>query len=332
MYEHILNLYRNLTKKRGNTEKYYIIDGQKKNILEESWDILIILDACRFDIFNEVYRNHFSGDVKKAISPATFTTEWLSKTFIDFYDDIIYISTNPYISSKPEYFDENMFIANKHFFKVIDVWDFGWNKQIGSVHPKDVNKAILKTKSKFINKRFIIHYVQPHGPYIGNNYIHYIPINNPTTTTAEYRWLVSDTDLIRIFKKIFEKILGKDIIWKIGEFLGYSFKSQIDSIGCKEGKEGIRKAYKENLELVLKYVAELLENVSGKILITSDHGEYLGENGIYGHGFKPRKSPIIEVPWLVMEKSNLERKSISEKEKIKEKIRILKKKFPNQKG
>ena len=89
--------------------------------------------------------------------------------------------------------------------------------------------------------------------------------------------------------------------------------------------KGIRNAYKENLEVVLESVAELLEHISGRILITADHGEYLGENGRYGHGFKvPRRPPIVEVPWLIIEKEKSKEREDSDKEIIKERIKRLK--------
>jgi len=46
---------------------------------------------------------------------------------------------------------------------------------------------------------------------------------------------------------------------------------------CRVGMVGLRKAYKENLELVLGYVAELSESLPGNFLITADHGELLRE-------------------------------------------------------
>lgn len=100
--------------------------------------------------------------------------------------------------------------------------------------------------------------------------------------------------------------------------------SQSDSIGYKEGMKGLRNAYTENLEVVLESVAELLENASGRILITADHGEYLGEYRRYSHGLVPRRPPIVEVPWLLIEKEKSKQKEVSDKEIIKERIKRLK--------
>jgi len=73
-------------------------------------------------------------------------------------------------------------------------------------------------------------------------------------------------------------------------------KIQISKILAKEGVAGVRNAYRENLELVLNYVKQLVAEIpSGKIIITADHGEWLGEDGRYGHA-------LMEVPWLEIKK------------------------------
>ena len=62
----------------------------------------------------------------------------------------------------------------------------------------------------------------------------------------------------------------------------------------------MRKAYRENLRIVLEHVAELCDELlrhkpSARIVIASDHGELLGENGKYSHGI--RTLYTSEVPW-----------------------------------
>lgn len=79
------------------------------------------------------------------------------------------ISANPYINSKTEV---KGFNARKHFYKIIDVWDSGWNDELGTVPPENVNRIALNIIKQFahVQKRFIIHYLQPHFPYISKNF------------------------------------------------------------------------------------------------------------------------------------------------------------------
>ena len=51
----------------------------------------------------------------------------------------------------------------------------------------------------------------------------------------------------------------------------------------KIGLEGLKVACEFNLRLVPIYIREQLKNLDETIIITSDHGEDLGEKGIYGH-------------------------------------------------
>jgi hypothetical protein len=323
---------------RGNTHDlgFYDIGGETKNVLEENWDYLIILDAGRFDFFNDLYRNHLNGNLKKAISPATTTMMWLNKVFTDFYEDIVYVSANPYINSRIAVTDQYglKFEGKKHFFKVVDVWKFGWDERLGTVHPNSVNDAIFKIKENYKNKRFVLHYMQPHEPYISTDYIRYIKedyIKRREETNRSIN-VKTQAPLRKAIRKIrtsagkaITKSFGIEVTWKIINLVDGSPVSQPISIYIEEGMKGLRKAYRENLGLVLESVAELLENVSGNILITADHGEYLGENRRYGHGLVPRHPPIIEVPWLIIEGNRPKRKKIIEREIIKERIERLKK-------
>ena len=45
----------------------------------------------------------------------------------------------------------------------------------------------------------------------------------------------------------------------------------------------LKKGYEDNVILVLRCVDELIEYLEPPLLITSDHGELLGEYGLYGH-------------------------------------------------
>ena len=84
----------------------------------------------------------------------------------------------------------------------------------------------------------------------------------------------------------------------------------MDVVRRKHGKNGLMEAYKENLRIVLDYVAKLCKKFPRKkIVITSDHGELLGEEDAYEHPngpidkifnnlFLKRKKILQEVSWL----------------------------------
>jgi hypothetical protein len=72
-------------------------------------------------------------------------------------------------------------------------------------------------------------------------------------------------------------------------------------------RESVWKAYRENLELVLDSVKTLLEADTGKAVITSDHGNLLGDwvgpipTRAYGHPHNLYTDGLLEVPWLIIE-------------------------------
>jgi len=102
----------------------------------------------------------------------------------------------------------------------------------------------------------IIHYIQPHDPWIG-----------------ETKILKEEDELI------WEKIKWGPI-----------------------SKETIRKAYKDNLKLVLDEIDKLIPQLDGKIIITSDHGELLGEKLLFSHTDHLYTPELVEIPWLEINK------------------------------
>jgi hypothetical protein len=57
------------------------------------------------------------------------------------------------------------------------------------------------------------------------------------------------------------------------------------------------KDYGRNLLLGLDQVAELVDRTEGRILVTSDHGNLLGEYGLYGHPRGVAYPELRRVPW-----------------------------------
>ena len=268
---------------------------KEQNIQEENWDNLIILDACRFDTFNKVYKEYINGKLIQKISKGSYTGEWLINTFPDKYD-ITYISANPYINSygiplnkcRSEY--KNYFWnAIDHFNKIIDVWDFGWNKEFDSIHPEQVNEAYLSTKDD--NKK-IIHYVQPHYPYLSYDGVY----------ETRYKVEILKEGYVKFFiTNVFNK-RSRSLFWKkILEKINPNYKlSQLEKLYLKIGIDKLLYYYEDNLRIVLQYVSQLIENFNGITIITTDHGEAFREQGIWGHPIEKHIPVLIEVPWLVV--------------------------------
>jgi len=123
-----------------------------------SWNVLIVLDACRYDYF--VKLNPFKGRLTKLEVKSMDTITWLRLNFPDKYP-YVYVSASPFCNSKVKV---SGFFGGEHFKKVVDVWKDGWDENLKTVPPNQVTKHALP----YINEdKLIIHYMQPHFPSIG---------------------------------------------------------------------------------------------------------------------------------------------------------------------
>lgn len=317
-----------------------------QRLIESNWKFLIILDACRYDAFLSLYKLFFSGNLVMLNSPGSCTTEWFVNTFKKRFEDVIYISANPYITSihsstgldlKKGFFKIN---AKQFFYKVVDVWHFGWDETLGTVHPETITSIALKLINKHPEKRFIIHYLQPHAPYIGKPILGYpkpnIAQGQILSGLANSKSKMMDP-LFRIIHECLKTIgVGDLYLSMLAELLSLPPLSPMDLTRRKYGVEGLRKAYMENLRIVLTYVSVLISNIesfSREIVVTSDHGEFLGEKGMLGHPCGCSDSIVRAVPWLKVKHLQEDIKQRKElcRYKLKNRLHFLLNKTENQK-
>jgi hypothetical protein len=272
--------------------------------MNEDWDYLIVLDACRYDYFEKVWQKYLPGKLCKRLSVGSSTLEWRDKSFAQYYGDVVYVSSNPYISQHRI----RNFAAEDHFYKVYDLWNEGWDEKKGTVLPETVTYKAIEVLKKHPGKRFIIHYMQPHEPYltprlVSRGYASRLPVAlyHETIKRGSKMWFVN-----KLQHKLFTMLCAagleqRIIVWKLREILGLPPVNPMDVVRRKYGSAVLREAYSENLELVLTSVSELLRGLSGRIIVCADHGDMLGEGGHYGHWPRSSKKLLIEIPWLVIE-------------------------------
>lgn len=240
------------------------------SVMEEDWDTLLILDACRYDTFTEVC--NLPGETQKRRSQATATDDFLRANFTDGpYYNTVYVTANPRVRTTEA-------IENQ-FHDVIHVWKTHWHDELETIHPEDVANEACKARQRYPNKRIIVHFMQPHGPFIG-----------PTGRTQ-----LDSHSGITNHKRIAEnEEPSEDSTW-IWQQLRQGL---ID-------ESVVKRAYKENLNVVLPYVKSLIETWTERVIVTSDHGNMMGERAwpfpvpIYGHPNGIRTDELVEVPWHV---------------------------------
>jgi len=248
------------------------------------WDHLIILDACRYDYFAKLWKLRYYN-VQKVKSPASWTLEWLSKVFNRKFPNVAVFTATPYINnSKHEICLHGIcWKARDKFRKIIEVWKIAWDNELMTVPPWNlyniVKLSIQLDKRTSTKHRNVIWFLQPHYPYLSQEFV-------------------------GLLKRISSKYSSSSFVEGSLDIL----MRHITGIIINNNLELIRKMYEETLKITLDYIYKLIKILDGRVLITSDHGELLGENIFYivlstlknylGESFNPhyinnKKSPNI---------------------------------------
>lgn len=231
-------------------------------VMDKDWDYLILLDACRYDTFKKVV-DEGAGYV---ISGGTGTSAWMMWNFGEKHKDVIYIAGNPHLASN----HLKKRLGFNPFYMVKEVWAYGWDSALKTVPPEQVTNAALEALESFPEKRMIIHYNQPHHPYI------------------------ADKELLEMDEGTWNALEGG--LW------GEQRKTTPLRL-ARRGElsvERIKEAYEENLIIVMEEVRRLAKELPGRVVLTADHGEAFGEFGHYGHGGHLRIEALVKVPWVIL--------------------------------
>jgi hypothetical protein len=170
-------------------------------VVEEDWKNLIVLDACRFDLFEQV--NEFEGILDYKYSKGTHTVEWAKDNFDEDLDDIVYISGNPQVST----YKLRKWTGNSQpFHHLENVWQYGWDEEQNTVPPGEVVDAASELKEQYPEKRFIIHFLQPHHPFVGEETLNTSEHQNDVLNSMDWRPVLDELDVVQI-KDSFQKNL-----------------------------------------------------------------------------------------------------------------------------
>lgn len=248
------------------------------SVWDRDWDVLVVLDATRVDLMRQEI-----GDVDglpnsagSRWSEASCSLDWIDRVFGEENRTNAlragYVTANPWSGhDNPGQVSVDL-TEGREVGYLDEVWRDGWqdiNGGVETVPPEVVtNRAITawRRREELDIDRLIVHYMQPHQPF-----------------RARPEWLGESSNLANLMEP------GREAgfcIWqetKAGNF---------DS-------DEVWDAYADNLRWVLTDVAQrLLENCDAKVGITADHGNGMGEWGVWGHppgGVTPQ---VRKVPWV----------------------------------
>lgn len=268
------------------------------SVMEQDWDTLIILDACRYDSFEKLVE--FDGELSKVHSVAHSTGQFLKKNFGGRqFHDTVYVSGNPQVQAN---------LPEDTFHKRIPVWKNEWDEELETVAPDTVTERAKEAARNYPDKRLIVHYMQPHQPFVGEQGREMMLEQGLRGANA----LTDDKEQLKLYQA-----------------LRYGLVDISD--------ERLRELFEENLQVTLDSIEKLLESHTGKTVITADHSELLGDTvGVlpmkgYGHPSGLHVEELLTVPWFELpvdsrrdiESDEPEESVKSETESVEERLEAL---------
>ena len=248
------------------------------DMAKEEWDHLLILDACRADMFEEVV-GPVGEQYERVRSNASATPEWIERTFSEKrLGDTVYVTSNPWASREaPDSFHDivNLWVEETEL-EHADIQQIEGNLDDvdldlpDTIPARKVTDRALEVASEYPRKRVIVHYFQPHAPCIGK----------PNGT---------ELDEPLGLHALAEEFLRGDVT-----------------------REEVWDAHCDNLAYAWHHAKRYIDEVDGRIVVSADHGELFGEflfpfpmSG-YSHPRNLHHPYLTTVPWAVFEKEHRE--------------------------
>jgi len=139
------------------------VDPRGIPVYKSEWDVLIVLDACRVDLLEEVSSDYsfIPNNVQSRRSVASCSRLWMDRNFSEKYSkemaETVHVTGNPYSEN---HLDEDWFC------QLGEVWKYAWDENLGTVPCRPVTDRAIDIIRRHSTKRAIIHYLQPHFPSI----------------------------------------------------------------------------------------------------------------------------------------------------------------------
>jgi len=281
-----------------------------KNIFEDDWDILIILDACRVDALEYVQNEYeFLDNITSVTSLGSHSAEFMLQTFSQKNKDIInqvgLISANPFSKVIFEYnlnasessVDTSLRTAER--LKKFGSWDtvskddFAFIDYAWEYMGLGNNNSLIKS-SEF-SASDVPEYITP--PETVTN----LAINKSLTTDCNR--------LILHYWQPHTPYLHSAIV----ESRGLREIEKRPRMCIKEQKANFDAVYElclDELRWALDSISTLLNSIDAdKVVITADHGEAFGEFGTYGHPIFSWVPQVKKVPRVETRAKNANHRS-----------------------
>ncbi|MFC6974526.1 hypothetical protein ACFQL1_07275 [Halomicroarcula sp. GCM10025709] len=149
------------------------------NVYNRDWDALLILDTCRVDALRAVADEYdFLGDIGVITSVGSTSPEWIANTFrtefVREIRDTAYVSANAFskrVIEQRRFPAERIPVAwqvvpAEEFLLLDHAWEYQPETRFKHMLPEHVTDRAITVGRDYDAGRLIIHYSQPHAPYI----------------------------------------------------------------------------------------------------------------------------------------------------------------------
>lgn len=247
-----------------------------EDVMQKDWDNLIIADCARVDLLKDV--NDVPGELSSIRSKGSTSEEWLRKTFEGkTYNDTIYVTANANYDK----------LSGRVFFFVERIYRGNTVKD----RRESMERLVEQTTDlheRYPNKRLITHLMMPHTPYLSEQ-------------AAKLREEIADRHNVTFRTDDYAgKTDPSDGLLQLASLLTAARFRLLSN-------EKLYEVYQNDLEEVIAKAEQLSENIDGKTVVTSDHGELMGERLAplylreWGHEANLNRAELRQVPWLVLE-------------------------------
>jgi hypothetical protein len=254
--------------------------GRGRLIWEDDWDVCLVLDACRWDLWEEVAPGRGFPATEPRWSAGSCSPEWYGANFRPGAapdERVGVVTANPF-SGKPGRRaaaapDGSLPLSERGLAHLDEVWRDSWGVEAGAgridvADPAAVTERAVAAWRGGGLDRLVVHYMQPHIPF-----------------RRRPAWFGERGDLGDFGEPSRE---GGTDPWKL----------------VRDGElpeDQWWAAYADNLAWALGEAARVRDALGATILVTSDHGNAMGEGGVWSHPPGVQIAALREVPWETVE-------------------------------
>lgn len=236
--------------------------GQQKHLKSMEWDVLIVLDACRYDVFDNVA----DWPVRRARSPASKTSEWLEAA-----EESGLFENTTIVAGNANYTYDRWDLRAR---EIKNVFQDHWDSKLGIVPPEPVLESVDESLDDGGGGKPVVgHVLPPHGPYIARVDDLWLPV-------------FPDVNVWKRGPEFAEEGISPQVAMATGV------------IDPDEAWDAYRASVKSVWQVCRPYIADWVRD-GHRVVVTSDHGEVFGrlsEAGLYAHPYRCYLPALVDVP------------------------------------